>query len=163
MVCEATKSVEVTHRHLEGIAGGVAIALAAAFAVQNRERLHDPAERRRLFDVVLDLMPTGETRDGVERAKGIEPIVSPHSAAGWLGNGRKVTCPDTVPFCLWAIAAFFTDYPKAVWETNRVGGDIDTTAAIVGGVEALATGREGIPAEWIQRREEWEYPAHGHE
>ncbi len=154
VVREASRSAEVTHRHPEGIAGGVAIAVAAAFAVQNRERLTDPAERRKLFDTVLDLTPPGDTRDGIEKARGIELTANPRSAAGWLGNGTKVTCPDTVPFCLWAIAAFFTNYERAVWETIRVGGDMDTNSAIVGGVVALATGPEGIPAEWLTRREE---------
>ena len=153
VVREATKSAEVTHRHPEGIAGGVAIAVAAAFAVQNRDKLSEPAERWRLFDVVLDLMPTGETRDGVERARGIEPTASPEAVVGWLGNGTKVTCQDTVPFCLWAIVSFFTDYKRAVWETICVGGDVDTNAAIVGGVVVLATGREEIPTEWLERRE----------
>jgi ADP-ribosylglycohydrolase len=154
VVREATKSAEVTHRHPEGIAGGVAIAVAAAFALQNRERLHEGFERRRLFDVVLDHTPAGDTRTGIERAKEIELTTKPRSVAGWLGNGTKVTCPDTVPFCLWAIAAFFTNYKRAVWETICVGGDMDTNAAIVGGVVALATGREGIPAVWLERREE---------
>jgi ADP-ribosylglycohydrolase len=153
VVREATKSAEVTHRHPEGIAGGVAIAIAAAFAVQNRERLHEESERRRLFDVVLDLMPPGETRDGVERARGIYFTTPTEAVANWLGNGTRVTCPDTVPFCLWAIAAFFTDYRRAVWETICVGGDMDTNAAIVGGVVALATGPEDIPPEWLERRE----------
>lgn len=34
-----------------------------------------------------------------------------------------------------------------------VAGDMDTTAAIVGGVVALAVGRAGLPAEWLARRE----------
>lgn len=80
-------------------------------------------------------------------------MLSTEAAVGWLGNGTRVTCPDTVPFCLWMIARHFTDYERAVWETVRAGGDVDTTAAIVGGVVALATGPEGIPPEWLTRRE----------
>jgi ADP-ribosylglycohydrolase len=30
----------------------------------------------------------------------------------------------------------------------RARGDIDTNAAIVGGIVAVATGEEGIPSEW---------------
>jgi ADP-ribosylglycohydrolase len=131
----------------------VAIAIAAAFAWQHRDRLTDSAERRGFFDVVLDHTPRGETRDGIERARGIDLTCSTESVAGWLGNGTKVTCQDTVPFCIWMIVASFTDYPRAIWETVRCGGDVDTTAAIVGGVVALATGHEGIPAEWLARRE----------
>lgn len=157
VVREAAKSAEVTHRHHEGTAGGVAIAVSAAFAWQNRDRLTDPAKHRRLFEVVLDHTPASETRDGVERARGIEPTVESRAAAGLLGNGKKVSCQDTVPFCVWQIAAHFTDYPRAVWDTIRCGGDIDTNAAIVGGVVALATGSEGIPTEWLARREELQF------
>jgi len=38
--------------------------------------------------------------------------------------------------------------------TARVGGDVDTTCAIVGSIVVLATGPEGIPDEWRRRREE---------
>lgn len=151
---EATRSAEVTHSHSDGIAGAVAIALAAAFVIRNRDNLDDPAWRVRMFDLILDSMPRGDTYAGVERARGIESTISAESAASWLGNGLKVTCPDTVPFCLWAIAAFASDYRRAIWETIRVGGDIDTNAAIVGGVVCLKTGRAGIPSKWIQEREE---------
>lgn len=157
VVRQATKSAEVSHRHPEGIAGGIAIAVAAAFAWQSRDRLTDPVERRRLFEVVLDHTPAGETRDGIERASGIGFDHSTEAVVGWLGNGTKVTCPDTVPFCLWMIAANFSDYPRAIWETIRCGGDVDTNAAIVGGVVVLATGREGIPNDWLTRREELQF------
>jgi ADP-ribosylglycohydrolase len=103
--------------------------------------------------VVLDHTPASDTRAGIERARGIDPTTESRTAAGVLGNGRKVSCQDTVPFCVWQMAAHFTHYPRAVWETIRSGGDIDTNAAIVGGVVALATGYAGIPAEWLARRE----------
>lgn len=161
VVREATKSAEVTHRHAEGIAGGIAIAVAAAFAWQNRERLNDPAERLRLFDVVLEHTPPSDTRTGIERARAIDLTATSRAAAGWLGNGTKVTCQDTVPFCVWQMAAHFTNYPRAIWETVRSGGDVDTTAAIVGGVVALATGREGIPAGWLTHREKLQFESVG--
>lgn len=121
VVREAMKSAEVTHRHPEGNDGAVAVASAAAFAWQNRVDRTDPAVRRKLFDVILDHTPLGETRDGIERARGIDLAHSPQTAAGWLGNGTKVTCQDTVPFCVWMIAANLNDYPKAIWETVRCG------------------------------------------
>lgn len=33
------------------------------------------------------------------------------------------------------------------------GGDCDTIAAMAGGIVALSTGREGIPARWLRERE----------
>ncbi len=125
-----------------------------ASAWQNRERIHDPAVRWRLFDEVLEHTPNGNTRAGIERARGIGANASARAASGWLGNGSKVTCPDTVPFCLWAVAKHFNDYKQAIWRTVQAGGDVDTNAAIVGGVVALAVGPSGLPAEWLARREE---------
>jgi ADP-ribosylglycohydrolase len=35
----------------------------------------------------------------------------------------------------------------------EAGGDADTTSAIVGGIVAAHTGRDGIPPEWLAARE----------
>jgi ADP-ribosylglycohydrolase len=35
----------------------------------------------------------------------------------------------------------------------EAGGDVDTTAAIVGGIVAAAVGRAGIPPDWRTNRE----------
>lgn len=44
------------------------------------------------------------------------------------------------------------DYETAFWTTAQVGGDVDTTCAIVGGV--IAAGKAGAPpAEWAERVE----------
>lgn len=59
-----------------------------------------------------------------------------------------------VPFCVWVAANHLDDYRTAIVRTVRGGGDIDTNCAIVGGIVALAVGREGIPPEWLAEREE---------
>ncbi|MGW0212101.1 ADP-ribosylglycohydrolase family protein, partial [Streptomyces sp. NPDC003233] len=44
------------------------------------------------------------------------------------------------------------DFEAAFWTTAGVGGDVDTTCAIVGGV--IASGKAGAPpAEWVERCE----------
>lgn len=155
---QAALSAEVTHRHPEGIAGGVAIAVAAAYAWQNRAKIGDAAVRQELFAVVLAHSPgAGDVRMGIEHASIIEPSVPPLTASHLLGNGSRVSCQDTVPFCVWVIARHLNDYQAAIWNTVRVGGDIDTTAAIVGGVVALAVGPDGIPPLWRTGREELKY------
>jgi ADP-ribosylglycohydrolase len=171
---QAALSAAVTHAHPEGIAGGVAAAVAGAYARRNRDRRTDPAVKRGLFDVVLAHTPAGEVRDGIERAAGLmfdipaEPTarlldhgmsvvpfdISMEPVVRQLGNGSKIICQDTVPFCLWVAARHLDDYEKAIVTTIRAGGDIDTTAAIVGGIVGLAVGREGIPADWLADREE---------
>lgn len=71
-----------------------------------------------------------------------------------LGNGSQITAADTVPFCLWCAAAHLDSYSDALWAAVRVGGDIDTNAAIVGSIVAMSAGRAGIPVEWLRAREE---------
>ena len=67
---------------------------------------------------------------------------------------RRITCQGTVPFCLWIAAQFLDDCQSAIVRTIRAGGDIDTNAAIVGGIVALAVQADGIPPDWLADREE---------
>ena len=60
---------------------------------------------------------------------------------------------DTVPFTLWVAATHLADYPSAVLACVEAGGDVDTTAAIVGGIVASYTGKAGIPPAWLANRE----------
>ena len=157
VVEQARLSAEVTHAHPEGIAGGIAAAVAAAHAWRVRERVEDEAARRELFDVVLAHTPAGETRRGIEHAALVPADVAIDTAVQLLGNGSRVTAPDTVPFCLWVAARHLHNYTEALWSCVRGGGDVDTTTAIVGGIVVLATGREAIPPEWLAAREALAY------
>lgn len=174
VAAQAARSAEVTHSHPEGIAGGIAAAVAGAYAWVHRERCHDEAVKRGLFDAVLAHTRAGEVRDGIERAAKLpfdlsnDPEVrlldygtttvpfdmSIASIVRQLGNGSRISCQDTVPFCLWVAARHLDDYQSAIVNTIRAGGDIDTNAAIVGGIVALAVGSEGIPTFWLEEREE---------
>ena len=52
-----------------------------------------------------------------------------------------------------AAAKHLDDYPEAIRTCVRVGGDVDTTAAITGGIVASYTGTDGIPEAWLAARE----------
>jgi ADP-ribosylglycohydrolase len=54
-------------------------------------------------------------------------------------------------------ARHLDDYRSAIWNAITACGDIDTMAAIVGGVVALSVGKAGLPAEWLARREELKF------
>ncbi|WP_165987406.1 ADP-ribosylglycohydrolase family protein [Streptomyces sp. YIM 98790] len=143
---EAARSAEVTHRHPEGVAGAVAVALAAA-AVAGGER--DP---RALLGAVLKGTPDSAVRAGVRRAAGLLDYRDVGTVAAVLGNGRNVTAQDTVPFAVWAAARHRGDFPGTVWACVRAGGDIDTTCAIAGGIVASAP--EGAPPpDWLAATE----------
>jgi ADP-ribosylglycohydrolase len=146
---EAAASAVATHAHPEGIAGAVAVAVAAAVARrQGAEGRLDPAG---LFSRVLALTPPGDTRDGIVRAEGIRPNRSPEKAAEILGSGGRISCPDTVPFCLWCAARHLDSFEDAFWTTVAGLGDRDTTCAIVGGIVALSS--SGPPDAWVAARE----------
>jgi ADP-ribosylglycohydrolase len=99
-----------------------------------------------------------DVQRGVARARHLVGV-SPVEAAWELGNGSRVIAQDTVPFTLWVAATFLHDYPSAIMACVQVGGDVDTTAAIAGGIVAAHTGVAdrpgvtGVPAAWIRARE----------
>jgi ADP-ribosylglycohydrolase len=157
LVENARLSSEVTHSHPEGIAGAIAVAAAAAVAWNLRG---SPFEREMFIDQILPHVPEGEVKAGIETARTL-PSDTPiwPDVVGKIGNGSGISAQDTVPFVLWC-AGQKLDYEEAIWLTASGGGDVDTTCAMVGGIVAMYTGVEGIPAEWIQAREplpEWAF------
>jgi len=149
---QARLSAQVTHAHPEGQAGAIAVAVAAAWAWR-RGAGQASGPGQQLLEAALAHTPEGETRRGLAHALLLSPDLSVQTAASLLGNGLKVTSPDTVPFALWCAARHIDDSEDALWATVSGLGDRDTTCAIVGGVVALATGRDGIPSEWLEARE----------
>lgn len=142
---EAQRSAAVTHAHPEGLAGAIAIAIAAAVAVSG-----DPAT---LVDAVIDHTPPSEVRDRLEHIHHIAAQARLPEVVAVLGNGSRITAQDTVGFTVWAAARHLDDYEAALWLTAGAAGDLDTTCAIVGGIVAARVGWHGIPDEWLRRRE----------
>ena len=146
VVEQATRSAAPTHAHAEGAAGAIAVAVAAS-AVFAGER-----DARALLEQVVKHTPVGPTRDAVRRSIAMlraEPI----TVAAEIGNGSHATAADTIPFAVWCAATHLTDYSAALWACGEVGGDIDTTCAIVGGIVVGAVGVGGIPDAWRAARE----------
>ncbi|MFF7458478.1 ADP-ribosylglycohydrolase family protein [Kitasatospora sp. NPDC008115] len=149
---QAALSAEVTHAHPEGVAGAVAVALAAAFAARGRDGRHEPAGSE-LLAGIADRTPPGAVRDGLHRAADLAAGTEPWRAADVLGNGQRVQAGDTVPFALWSAAHHLDSLADALWTTAEGLGDVDTTCAITAGVVAARTGLAGVPEEWLALRE----------
>ncbi|MFD5826869.1 ADP-ribosylglycohydrolase family protein [Lentzea sp. NPDC060358] len=141
VTAQAIRASEVTHQHPEGIAGGVAVAHASAIAAKARLTGTPPPD---LLGSVLGHLGESFVRKGIEKARAIGDA---EEAAYVLGNGSRVTAQDTVPFTLWVAAHHLDDYRAAITACVRAGGDVDTTAAIVGGIVATP------PPEWRAERE----------
>ena len=148
----ARDSALVTHTHPEGVAGTIAVAVAAAMAWQLRT-VSQSEFTTRFFGEILRLTPESQVRRRILLASQTPAEVPFHDVAKSLGNGSLVTAPDTVPFCIWMAAHHSRDFVEAIGKTITVGGDCDTNAAIVGGIVALSAGRTSLPNEWMQARE----------
>jgi ADP-ribosylglycohydrolase len=149
---QAAKSAVVTHAHPEAVAGAIAIVVAAALACQAREQ-GMPVEAGAFFEQILAHVPESKTHAGIIQARDLPAEATVLDVAVAVGNGRRVSCPDTVPFCLWCAAKYMDNFEEAMWATVSALGDRDTTCAIVGGIVACYTGVEGIPPDWLAARE----------
>jgi ADP-ribosylglycohydrolase len=148
----AKRSAEVTHAHVEGQAGAIAVALAAGWAWRWNEsgRMESPGT---LLAWTSEHLPECDVRRSLEQVA-LRPLDEwQFDVAREFGCGELVTAQDTVPFCLWMAAAHLDDYCDAMRTTALVGGDVDTTCAIVGSIVAMAVGPVGVPDEWRTRRE----------
>lgn len=143
---EAVKSAVVTHASSEGIAGAIAVAVAAAVAWQTRGQ---EISRTAFLEAVLPHVPDSLVRAGIVKAIRLD-AKNVRTAVAALGNGSGVSCQDTVPFCLWCAGMHLDSYEEALWLTVSGLGDRDTTCAIVGGIISL---RAPIPTEWLAARE----------
>ncbi|MCA1222347.1 ADP-ribosylglycohydrolase family protein [Streptomyces sp. 8L] len=140
---EAALSAEVTHAHPQGVAGAVAVAVAAALSARGELNL----------EAVVEATPAGAVREGLARAAAIPFPVGPARAAAALGNGSGTRADDTVPFAVWTAARHHDDLAAALWATAEALGDVDTTCAITGGIVGARTGLASAPADWRRRRE----------
>lgn len=150
---QASLSSIPTHSHSEAVAGAVAVAVAAGLAWQMKNSAKPPNSQM-FLQYVHERLPDSYVRKGIGSAIELPPDASVEAAVAKLGNGSAVTAPDTVPFALWCAARHLNSYEEALWATVSGLGDRDTTCAIVGGIVVMYAGVEGIPAEWLQHREQ---------
>ena len=90
---EAAKSAEVTHSHPQGIAGAIAVAIAAEMLVANAQLD---------LEVLIGSIAPGPVRSGIESAIELRGC-APKLAASRLGTGLPSTTFNTVPWCLWVV------------------------------------------------------------
>ncbi|MGH8883204.1 MAG: ADP-ribosylglycohydrolase family protein, partial [Stackebrandtia sp.] len=145
---QARLASEVTHTHVDGIAGGIAVAVAAALAAGHR-----PPDPEEFIATVADLTPDSAVRAGLRVARAMGGAVPATHVAEAVGNGSRISAADTVPVAIWTAAWHLDDFPRAVRTVVSVGGDMDTTAAIVGGIVAAGSPRIDVPPSWAAARE----------
>ncbi|MEV1054952.1 ADP-ribosylglycohydrolase family protein [Streptomyces sp. NPDC049887] len=145
---QAEISAYTTHQHREAVVGSMAVAAAAALAASPA----GPPPPGDLLDGVIALVPRSAVGQGLRRARDMLDYGDAGTVAAVLGRGRRTSAHDTVPFALWSAARALGDFEKTFWTTAQVGGDVDTTCAIAGGVVAAAEAG-APPAAWLAQTE----------
>lgn len=146
----ARASAEVTHAHIEGIVGAMAVAAASALFLNKKLGCYFGEGNDFLRDVA-DKLPESDTKYKILSATSVPKDSSIEFAVSVLGNGIRLTAQDTVPFCLWCVAHFYTSIEEALWTAVSALGDRDTICAIVGGIISLFA--DQIPQQWANYME----------
>jgi len=140
-------STAITHRDPRAHDGALAIALAARRATWCGDP--DPA------GVLADIRARVTCRDLLAALDRVEAALAldrePRELAIELGLARGVTgyVLHTVPMCLYAWLRSPRDVRRAVTAVIELGGDADTTGAIVGALAGASVGDAGLPADWL--------------
>jgi poly(ADP-ribose) glycohydrolase ARH3 len=149
LVEAAALSAEVTHAHLLGKAGAVAVALSVALAVKQ-------ASPRDLFDGVQDTLAAHGYADLLPHLAVLPDLLdgwpSPPQVVERLG-GNTLTVQQCVPAGLYSVLRHPDSFEKAVSFAASLGGDADSIAAIAGAIAGAQHGLVGIPARWVERLE----------
>ncbi len=142
----ARASAEVTHAHMEGIAGAMAVAVASALLL-NKKLGRYPGEGEAFLRDVAEALPESDTKYKILSAASVKKESSMDFAVSILGNGIRLTAQDTVPLCLWCAAYYYASLEEALWMAVSALGDRDTICAIVGGMVSLFA--DELPRQWL--------------
>ncbi len=147
-------STRITHTDPRAEEGSLAVAMATAHAIRHGKKtdadlfMHEllsqvsGEELRRNLGIVRDLLSEGASAERLVKTLGLERGIT-----GYINH--------TVPAVMFCWLKANGDYRKAVESVVCLGGDADTTGAIVGGIAGAGTGEAGIPEDWIGSLREW--------
>jgi ADP-ribosylglycohydrolase len=150
-------SSRLTHTDPRAERGSLLVALAAHYGAMRGPQgiqaaaflQHARAELPDADDELLRLLEQME-----EHLKRDAPAVA--LADAWdLQRGISGYVYQTVPLALYCWLRHPRDFQCAVEEVIALGGDADSTGAIVGGIAGATLGASGIPAAWLAGLHEW--------
>lgn len=147
VVEKAARSADITHANDEGRAGAIAVAVAAALATRKRLGMNTFTPDQ-FLEIIVTNTPDSDTCSRINKARSIPADYRIETVIHALGNGVKVSAPDTVPICLWCAAHHLDDFEGALWRMVEALGDRDTTCAIVGSIVGLSATDATVPEKW---------------
>lgn len=148
-------STRLTHRDARAEQGALAVALAAAHGARRGPSGVEAEEVMGEWETRLD---EPALREALSRVRACWRRGAPLTElVAELGLERGVTgyVLHTVPVVLYAWLRHPTDFERAVEEVILLGGDTDTTGAIVGALVGATVGEAGLPPRWVEGIAEW--------
>lgn len=146
-------ATRVTHTDPKAEYGAFTVALAAYFAsrgVDITPAAFVDALNQHITDTAFMAL-VRSAADSVTRGESAEAFADSIRC----GKGVSGYMYHTLPCVMHVWLAHQNDYRAAVTAMVRLGGDSDTTAAIVGAIVGARVGKAGIPAEWLDSLVEW--------
>jgi ADP-ribosyl-[dinitrogen reductase] hydrolase len=146
-------STRITHTDPKAEDGALIVALAASLAAKNQT-----VDWKNIMDGCLRVTQTDEFKESLLRvAEHLEKQSSPQNFADAMGLGKGIGgyILHTVPSALFCWLRNPGDFRCAVTDVIHLGGDTDTTAAIVGALAGAEGGLGAIPQSWIEGIAEW--------
>ena len=148
-------STRITHTDPRAEEGALAIALAAAHGVR---RGPDGVSYNELLDEIHQWIRHDELRRALERVR--EHLARGSSMvefAGGMGFSEGVSgyMLHTVPAALYCWLSNPGNIERAVEDVILLGGDADSTGAIVGALAGATAGASAIPQKWLDGITDW--------
>ncbi len=150
-------STRITHTDPRAECGALLVALAAHHGATGVPENQSPS--RILAQLRESLGEIDAELDGllVKMNDHLERNASPEELAEAFGlkNGISGYVYHTVPMAIYCWLRSLHDFRAAVESVIALGGDTDTTGAIVGGLAGATLGESAIPQEWMDGICEW--------
>jgi ADP-ribosylglycohydrolase len=148
-------STRITHIDLRAEEGALLVARAAARAAHDQSAVVDPAS---LLDELLDQVTLDELRQAIglvreSLLRGDDP--AEYARQAQLRRGVTGYICHTVPAALFCWLRYPRDFRASVEAVIRLGGDADSTAAIVGSLAGATLGASAIPEDWLTGLVDW--------
>jgi ADP-ribosyl-[dinitrogen reductase] hydrolase len=149
-------ATRISHTDPKAEWGALAVALAAHHCATHGNDVTPAA-----YLEALEQHLGGEAPEFVELIRSVTDSVARGEDA--LAFAAHIGCVSgvtgyvyhTVPAALHVWLAHQGDYRAAIVAIIRLGGDTDTTAAIVGAITGARVGKAGIPQPWLDNLYEW--------
>ncbi|OZG71500.1 hypothetical protein BTA51_20800 [Hahella sp. CCB-MM4] len=150
-------STELTHKDPKAAIASLAVAQAAYLAAQG-EAVTIQSYRNRLTELL-----TREDELAVNEFLSLIDSIDKNSSMDAVGfakvlkqeSGISGYIYHTVPMVLFIWLKHQNDFSGAIESMIRLGGDTDTTSAILGGVIGAGIGKAGIPGDWLDNIADW--------